>query len=409
MMPALKKQSPQFIGEPILPEQECPSSDFPKSRNYIYKDRAGNPAYHVKVRVDKNGNSWEDLEPIPEGLSREGFHLTPISELQSRPASWLIKGFLERNSLNMLFGPPGCGKSFLAIDAACSIASKAAFHELEVRDSGPVIYIAGEGLAGLQRRFLAWSIEHDIPLENLPILISSGPTQLCDWLEFPTLKKTIESAAEEFGPPRLIIFDTLNRNAGPGDENSSKDMTDLIASCDQIKSLYGSSILLVHHSGLQFQERARGSSVLNGALDSAFRMDLDTEGVIRLECTKMKEAEPPPPMAYILGPVFLGFNDEDGGQVFSACLESTSYQPPAKAGSRGRGKWQTVAQSVFEDLLTEHRKNLESGGFDPETARISVQNWWLGCKKKGMPKQRFFEIKKAPESLGLEIQNGFVS
>ena len=51
-----------------------------------------------------------------------------ISELELRPPEWLIEGVLERACLTGLIGSSGCGKSFFAIDMACSIASGKSFH-----------------------------------------------------------------------------------------------------------------------------------------------------------------------------------------------------------------------------------------------------------------------------------------
>ena len=36
---------------------------------------------------------------------------------------WLVKNVLPSHGLNLLYGPPGCGKSFIALDIAMCLAS----------------------------------------------------------------------------------------------------------------------------------------------------------------------------------------------------------------------------------------------------------------------------------------------
>ncbi len=347
------------------------------------------------------------LEPESEPEKDRAFRLVPVGEIKTKPPQWLIKDFLEADSLVEIFGDPGCGKSFLAIDAACCVASGKDFHGLKVKKQGSVVFIAGEGKNGLKRRFLAWCLAHNVDQNTLPLLISSSPAQLCLQESVSQVEEALKLAAEKYGAPTLIVIDTLARNSG-GNENDTEEMTRFVNACDQLRALNGSTVFLIHHSGHADKSRARGSMAIKGALDAEYRLDKDKEGAIRLNSTKMKDAEPPEPMAFILEPVFLDFSDDDGERVFSVVLESIPYEPPSKTGVRGLGKWQTVAVSTFEDLLAKHRNNLESGGYDPETARVSVDDWKDACEKRDMPRQRFSEIKNTSKILGLQINSGFV-
>ena len=132
---------------------------------------------------------------------------------------------------------------------------------------------------------------------------------------------------------------------------------------------------------------------LKGALDAEYRLDKDEHGIIRAEATKMKEAEPPEPMAFILRSVELGFNDEDGNPVTSAILDSVSYQPASKPGTASRGKWQTIGMQALEDLEKEHRQRLEDKGYSPDTARVSIGDWRNECFCHDMSRQTFQRSK----------------
>lgn len=112
-------------------------------------------------------------------------------------------------------------------------------------------------------------------------------------------------------------MDTVARNFGAGDENSTSEMGAFIASIDTVKAEFpGSSIMLVHHTGHSEKHRARGSIALKGALDAEYRLD-KVGDEITLTNTKMKDAEPPAEIAFNLESVDLG------DEVTSAALVET--------------------------------------------------------------------------------------
>ena len=360
----------------------------------------------------------EGLEAVKEQLAavqakgaiaaHQGFRLFQIGELSIKTIVWLVRNLIEANTLSLIFGDPACGKSFLAVALACSIAAGVLFCGRRVKQ-GLVIYIAGEGQNGLTRRFMAWCIRNRIDYRTLPVFVSSMPASLCDADQFVFVENEVKNVADEFGAPVLIVIDTLARNFGSGDENSTSDMNDFIQACDRLRVQYGAAVLLVHHTGHADKSRARGAIALKGALDAEYRMDRDETGVCRLECTKMKDAEIPSPMAFSLRPVELPFNDDDGNPVTSAILDDTSYQPRATAGKQGRGKWQTVAMEALGDLADEHRQRLSERGFNPDTARVLIEDWRDACLKRGMDRRSFFKVRKTlTDQCMISISDGFV-
>ncbi|MDV7400135.1 AAA family ATPase, partial [Arthrospira platensis SPKY1] len=59
-------------------------------------------------------------KPIAEKLA---FEFSRVDSLGLTEIQWIIEGYVEADSLAQVFGDPGCGKSFVAIDMACSIAT----------------------------------------------------------------------------------------------------------------------------------------------------------------------------------------------------------------------------------------------------------------------------------------------
>lgn len=233
------------------------------------------------------------------------FQFVPVADLKYRAPEYIIGELIETGTLGLMFGDPGCGKSFLAVDLALSVATGAPFHGRDTRQ-GAVFFIAGEGHSGLARRFEAWSQARGVPLAGVPLFKSERAANFLDGASARAVAFAVARLAEQHGSPALIIIDTLARNFGAGDENNTSDMNEFVAAVDDLKARFpGCSVLIVHHSGHAEKQRARGAIALKGALDCEFRIE-KKENAIKLVNTKMKDAEPPPDLHFSFKQVELG-------------------------------------------------------------------------------------------------------
>lgn len=354
---------------------------------------------------DCNTCSVQRKEAASEGTTACRFKLIRAGDIEAKPPRWIVRDILEEHALALIFGDPGCGKSFWALDLALSIATGTSFHGHAV-EQGAVIYIAGEGQNGIKRRLIAWSMARGVSHDTAPLYISLTPTALTDKEGLAMVTEAIDVVADEAGMPVLIVIDTLARNYGPADENSTADMSRAIGAMDSIRVKYRTTILLVHHSGHGDKTRARGAMALKGALDAEYRMGKDDTGTIRLETVKMKESDLPEPMAYRLRPVDLdNLTDPATGEIVtSAVLEPTSYEPRAAKGKQGRGKWQTRALEILIDLWSARQ------GTEGEAARITVDAWRFALKNENFPRQRIVEVTRSLIEVGaVHEAHGFVS
>ena len=254
--------------------------------------------------------------------------LEHIAKIELTAPQYLIEGLIEQQSLCQMFGEPGSGKSFVAIDIACSVGSGKDFHSRPVV-RGPVVYVAGEGRRGVVRRVNAWAKVHSIKLNDMSLYISRTAVGINNGNNLAELKAEIRGIAEEFGSPALIILDTLARNFGDGDENDTRDMTSFIAEVDRLNDEFHCASLIVHHAGHGEKGRARGSSALKGALDTEYKISKQ-EDRIRMLCSKMKDDDEPEPMCFYLIPVDMG-EDEAGASINSAVLEFRGTAAPESA------------------------------------------------------------------------------
>lgn len=216
------------------------------------------------------------------------------------PPEYVVGGLLEHGGLTCIIGSPGAGKSTLGLDMACHIATGRRWQGRDVLKTR-VLYLPGEGLSGVVSRLNAWEESHNATVGD-DMIVGSGIIQLGATREaWAELREYI--ARQQIG---LIIFDTFARMATNIDENSATDVGKAIKRFDQIRELTHCGVLVVHHTGKANPDVARGSSALNGALDSELLVRTDNERVeipaaegraqtwgkaIHLRVTKQKNAE----------------------------------------------------------------------------------------------------------------------
>lgn len=241
--------------------------------------------------------------------------LVHVSEFTKQPApiQWLIKGWLQRNAMMMLFGPSGAGKSFIAIDWACHIASQLTqWNGCNVR-GGTVVYLAGEGHHGMRARLAGWMDLNGVT--DLDMYISQQGTDL----NTPTGYMSVVNGMQSHNiQPTLIVVDTLHRFLH-GDENSAEDAKTMIDACNGLMRDFNCSVMLVHHTGVgeQAQRRGRGSSAWKGALD--IEICVTSDGA--MQQTKTKDSEPMDDIGFgLVSHPVPGWVDEDGEQVTTAVV-----------------------------------------------------------------------------------------
>jgi KaiC/GvpD/RAD55 family RecA-like ATPase len=244
--------------------------------------------------------------------------LVPADEFSAQPSPirWLVRGWLQAESLLMVHGPSGGGKTFVVLDWSLTLAAgREIWRQARVKP-GPVVYLAGEGHAGLRARIAAWKQHHGV--ERLDMWLSR------DGLDLNTpdgYRRTAEAIRALDRRPVLIVVDTLHRFLA-GDENSAQDAKSMLDACARLMTEFGCSVLLVHHTGVmeEAQHRARGSSAWRGALDIEISVvPAKGQDPIQIVQRKSKDAELTVPAYARLEQVpIAGWTDEDGQPVGSA-------------------------------------------------------------------------------------------
>lgn len=198
------------------------------------------------------------------------------------PKEEIVKGAFGVDEFTMISGKPGSGKSVITTDLACHVAAGMEWHGRSVKQ-GLVIYIAAERKALTKRRMRAFRKHHGI--DDIPLAVLGGMLDLTSGLaDANAIIQTVKAAEEQIGQKCVwVIVDTLTRVFGPGDQNTSKDMTKFVQACDTIREgITGTHLTVIHHTGWA-GDRGKGAIDLDGAVDASFLVKKEANGYI-LEC-----------------------------------------------------------------------------------------------------------------------------
>jgi hypothetical protein len=311
--------------------------------------------------IDLNSEELAELLKAAIEMDRKKPHIVHIKNIPLLKNRWVIKDFFEEGALVMLFAPTSLYKSFVAVAACGSIASGKDFFGFPVKSPGPIIYIAGEGKAGIVRRFHAWAQENAVPLNDIPVYLFEGAADLLAGTQklIEAIDDLIESGGEV---PKLAVIDTLSRVLG-GDDSDTQTAAEGLRNIDIIRARFPTmALLLVHHTGHLNRERARGWSGWRAAVDAEFSLektDDNTPGcrTVVFTMTKAKDTEAIQPMAFEFSPVNLidaegAFLLNDDNEIeTSGILKRIEYVPPGD--ERGLGRNQENILAVLRGAKSE--------------------------------------------------------
>lgn len=268
---------------------------------------------------------------------------------------WLVEDLIFQGDAGLMFGASGSGKSFLAVDMGLAIARGEPFLGMKTAKGG-VLYQAGEGGKGLLKRLKAYRKHHDVWGKDLPFILLPTPVNLYsseeDLEAFVQEAMTWKAALSE--PLALIVIDTFSTASPGANENTSEDMSRMLAAGQKLQSATGAAILWVHHKNAS-GERERGHSSLRANVDSAIEVNRDPETNERhFRVVKVKDGEDGAKIAFQLQSVELGASD-DGKPITSCVVVPAQAEAPrtGKNGSRTLPADRAFLK-VLDDAITQY-------------------------------------------------------
>jgi hypothetical protein len=378
-------------------DDDCgfPSVNNAILRQLIELDKADPLGYAHRLRLESENMGYSNtflLDRIVQRMRKETpkhdvrrFQVVRAGDLKCKAIDWLVFGLIPSNAIGLIFGESETLKSFLADDLLLCISTGTPFHGRKVKQ-GPTLLIVGEGQSYLAQRFLAWSINRGRDYQKSDFFVSTVPAAFLE----PESVAQVAAVIDEIKPV-LIMVDTLARNFGGGDENSTSDMSKFIDAVDSIRRPYNSTLIPIHHTGHGDKDRSRGAYCLKAALDFEYRVKRPEENLVIVECTKMKDGERPESLAF--EPQKINMVGEAGERISSLALELTEM-PEKQAGKSKMPLANRIALESLTGLLV---------GRDS----VHIEEWRAECYSAGIAdtpdakRQSFGRARKALLSDGL--------
>ena len=311
------------------------------------------------------------VEPVPPALLRliTGRKFILEDEFLELPVPKMIADGRVPEGNVLVYAPPEHGKSLSMIGFGECVTLGLDWYGTKILDPGPVFYVAAERAAGVRKRIAAFREHRGITAPNPRFFLMGEPVNLFDAEGVDALIRELVSICPE-GTPK-IIYDTLNRCIGNADENSNKDMGEVMRNIDRIRNETGANLsMLVHHTPKDGKKTPRGASVLSGGVDTEIFLNKPAgSDTVTVSCHKQSDFERFPPFKLRLVQVPIVVRGEPMTSV--VLVPSEELQLDAKhqhildalrVPKTYSEWWDAVKDKMSESTFKRKKKELEDHG-----------------------------------------------
>jgi AAA domain len=195
------------------------------------------------------------MKPLP--TTRAAQLATP----ETSPAEWLIEGLWSTEAVGIIGGEPKCGKSFLALDLAVSVASGTpCVRRFPTREAGSVLLYAAEDAWHIVRQRLEGiACAAGVNFASLNVHVITVPTLRLD----RSVHQQALQATVAHLQPKLLVLDPFVRLHAI-DENVAGEVAPLLAYLRSLQRHHHTAVALVHHAR-KGAAHERGGQALRGS------------------------------------------------------------------------------------------------------------------------------------------------
>jgi hypothetical protein len=183
---------------------------------------------------------------------------------------WLIESLFPRSAVGIIGGAPKCGKSWLSLDLAVSVASGTpCLDTFPVAASGRVLlYMAEDALSVVKERLAGICSHRGLDLAALPIGVITAPSLRLDLpRDQARLLETVRRHT-----PRLLVLDPFVR-LHRVNENQAQDVSAVLGYLRELQRAHDLALVVVHHArkngGSTGGQSLRGSGDFFAWVDTA--------------------------------------------------------------------------------------------------------------------------------------------
>ncbi len=186
------------------------------------------------------------------------------------PIEWTVDGLISEGSVSVVFGEPGCGKTWALFDLAVCVARGDAWLTMATKKGAVLIIDEESGRRRLSRRMGEVMRGHDAGPDTPIMGVSLAAFDLGSADDLAEIRALIIR-----NKIKMVIVDAL-ADVMPGrDENAVKDTAPIFLSLRKIAEETQAAIIVIHHSNKG--GGYRGSSSIKGAIDLLLNVEKKNE------------------------------------------------------------------------------------------------------------------------------------
>jgi len=297
-------------------------------------------------------------EPTAPGGTNAGKAvLTCLADVQPEEVVFLWEGRLVQGKLNLIFGEPGLGKSYLTLYCAANVSRGQPWPDGGAPPVGTVILLTAEdGLADTIRPRLDKLGADPTRIHALTAVRRSGDGQEATFSLLDDLA-LLEATVVRLGAS-FVIIDPLNAYLAKVDSHRASEVRSALAPIAAMAERTRVTFLAVHHTNKSGDGRALNRVTGSGDFAAAPRSvllvapDPDDESRRCLVSAKLNLAVKPPGLGFSIVEGGLVFDDEPVTQDANALLAAS--QP----GDKAAGKLEE-AKAWLADYLGDYEEHAQ--------------------------------------------------
>lgn len=293
------------------------------ARNLIEPDDGPSSSGEEPLLNDEPGD--EVAQPVKE---KSAFPLMTSEEMLAgdEPIPWVIDGLVSVGEPTLIVGGAGSGKTSAMVSLALSVASgRQVWEKFTTRRPGPVVHIDYEQGKTLRRTYLAFAKGMGL---DAAAMVRDGKLKIATLPREQLLDANVTDAhlsavgKDILGLCRgasVCVINSLTAGTNKVNENDAK-IAAVFNLLSRITERTGCAFIVLHHSGRGERKGARGSSAIDGAVQTIFEIaHKKGQAFTTWEHTKDR------PAGGIIDKFQLDWKNNEGAQT----LRAETIQPPA--------------------------------------------------------------------------------
>lgn len=246
----------------------------PHDRNPVTFGSVIHQVNEAQAKLMADPDVLKNIKPDPAGF--RFFDWDSAGSDKEMPHQ-IVEDLLVRGQVSLVAAQPNTGKSAFVLDLAAHIARGAPWRGKQVEQC-EVLYLAAESPESIRSRIIAMRTREG--WDNVPLRVMLEQMSLGSPAYHLAFASKLKGYMDSFPLTRYVVLDTY-RSAASVDENSSKEMGDVVRFLHALAKEHHIHLTIVHHLTKSGESYA-GSGLMGAIVDTEIRIEVGVKEMEKL-------------------------------------------------------------------------------------------------------------------------------